>query len=146
MSVIATIRPDSWNLPLLLHVGGAMVLVGALVLAASALVFAWPNISQSRPDISSDGSRVVFDTPAQDMVSGDHSTTNNDVFLYDFGGGGISRRKRRRPHPHPGNRLDAPGEPDADIFSIQRLATRGPLTCWTRLSPRVAWGPRASQE
>jgi hypothetical protein len=37
---IAAVRPDDWNLPLLLHVGGAMVMVGALaavlvVLAAS---------------------------------------------------------------------------------------------------------------
>lgn len=38
---MATIRPDAWNFPLLLHVLGAMLLVGALVLAASALVLAW---------------------------------------------------------------------------------------------------------
>jgi hypothetical protein len=38
LSVLAAIRPDAWNLPLLLHVLGAMVLVGTLVLAASALV------------------------------------------------------------------------------------------------------------
>jgi hypothetical protein len=41
VTVIAAIRPDSWNLPLLLHVLGAMLLVGALVLAASALFCAW---------------------------------------------------------------------------------------------------------
>lgn len=34
------IRPDSWEFPLLLHVLGAMLLVGTLVLAASALVLA----------------------------------------------------------------------------------------------------------
>ncbi len=34
------IRPDAWDFPLLLHVLGAMLLVGALVLAASALVLA----------------------------------------------------------------------------------------------------------
>jgi hypothetical protein len=39
--VLAIIRPDAWNFPLLVHVLGAMVLVGALVLAASALIFAW---------------------------------------------------------------------------------------------------------
>ena len=49
-----------------------------------------PNISQTRPDISSDGSRVVFETAAQDLVPGDR-TVNNDVYLYDFGGAGISR-------------------------------------------------------
>ena len=40
MSVVAAIRPDSWNLPLLVHVGGAMILVGATLTGASALAFA----------------------------------------------------------------------------------------------------------
>jgi hypothetical protein len=38
---VAVIRPDSWDFPLLLHVLGAMLMVGALILAGSALVFAW---------------------------------------------------------------------------------------------------------
>ena len=37
MSWLATIRPDDWNLALLLHVLGAFVMVGALVAAASFL-------------------------------------------------------------------------------------------------------------
>lgn len=40
MELLAAIRPDSWNLPLLLHVLGAMVLVGATLACASALAFA----------------------------------------------------------------------------------------------------------
>ena len=36
-----TIRPGSWNLPLLLHVGGAMLLVGAVTVAAGVLILAW---------------------------------------------------------------------------------------------------------
>jgi len=40
MSVLATVRPDSWNFPLFLHVLGAMILVGGLVTGASALAFA----------------------------------------------------------------------------------------------------------
>ena len=40
MSVLAAIRPDSWNFPLFVHVLGAMVLVGGLVAGASALAFA----------------------------------------------------------------------------------------------------------
>jgi len=40
MSVLAAIRPDSWNFPLFLHVLGAMILVGATLTAASALAFA----------------------------------------------------------------------------------------------------------
>jgi hypothetical protein len=39
-SVVAAIRPDDWNLPLFLHVLGAMMLVGATATAASALAFA----------------------------------------------------------------------------------------------------------
>jgi hypothetical protein len=39
--VLAAVRPDAWNFPLLIHVAGAMVLVGSLVLAGSALIFAW---------------------------------------------------------------------------------------------------------
>jgi hypothetical protein len=41
MSTLASIRPDSWNLPLLLHVLGAMVLVGAATVGSvSALTSA----------------------------------------------------------------------------------------------------------
>ncbi len=36
MSVLASIRPDSWNLPLLVHVLGAMVLVGSAALGSFA--------------------------------------------------------------------------------------------------------------
>jgi hypothetical protein len=36
MSVLALIRPDSWNWALLLHVAGAMVLVGGLLTAGGA--------------------------------------------------------------------------------------------------------------
>ena len=40
MSVLAVVRPDSWNYPLFVHVLGAMILVGGLVAGASALAFA----------------------------------------------------------------------------------------------------------
>jgi hypothetical protein len=40
MTVLAAIRPDSWNFPLFLHVLGAMILVGGTLTAAAALVFA----------------------------------------------------------------------------------------------------------
>jgi len=36
MNVVALIRPDSWNWALLVHVGGAMILVGALLTAGTA--------------------------------------------------------------------------------------------------------------
>jgi hypothetical protein len=41
MTVLAIIRPDAWNFPLFLHVLGAMLLVGTLVLATTALALAW---------------------------------------------------------------------------------------------------------
>jgi hypothetical protein len=40
MSVLATVRPDSWNFPLLVHVLGAMILVGGVLAASAALAFA----------------------------------------------------------------------------------------------------------
>jgi hypothetical protein len=41
MSVLAAIRPDSVNLPLFLHVLGAMLLVGALFAVGLAVVLGW---------------------------------------------------------------------------------------------------------
>ena len=41
MRLLAVVRPDDWNLPLFLHILGAMTLVGGLVLAASALAGSW---------------------------------------------------------------------------------------------------------
>ena len=40
MSLLAAVRPDEQNLPLFLHVLGAMVMVGAFVLAVSSLASA----------------------------------------------------------------------------------------------------------
>jgi hypothetical protein len=40
VSVLAAIRPDSWDFPLFVHVLGAMILVGGLLTGASALGFA----------------------------------------------------------------------------------------------------------
>jgi hypothetical protein len=37
VSLLAAVRPDEWNIPLFLHVLGAMVLVGTLVLAGTGL-------------------------------------------------------------------------------------------------------------
>jgi hypothetical protein len=40
MSVLAAMRPDEWNFPLLVHVLGAMVLVGGLLAGGSVLALA----------------------------------------------------------------------------------------------------------
>jgi hypothetical protein len=45
VTVFAAIRPDSWNFPLLVHVLGAMVLVGGVVTAAGAGVLGWRDDS-----------------------------------------------------------------------------------------------------
>ena len=41
MTVLALLRPTEWEIPLFVHVLGAMVLVGALLLSATSLVGAW---------------------------------------------------------------------------------------------------------
>lgn len=43
----AIVRPDDWNLPLLVHVGGAMVFVG--VLAAVVVILVASRRSEDRP-------------------------------------------------------------------------------------------------
>jgi hypothetical protein len=40
MTVLAAIRPDSWDFPLFLHILGAMILVGGLLTGVSSLAFA----------------------------------------------------------------------------------------------------------
>jgi len=39
--MLAAIRPSDWNFPLLLHVLGAMLLVGGLVTGVTALILGW---------------------------------------------------------------------------------------------------------
>ena len=39
--MLALLRPPEWELPLYLHVAGAMLLVGALTVAAAALLVRW---------------------------------------------------------------------------------------------------------
>jgi hypothetical protein len=40
LSILAAIRPDSWDFPLFVHVLGAMILVGGLLTGVSSLAFA----------------------------------------------------------------------------------------------------------
>jgi hypothetical protein len=46
---IAIVRPDDWNFPLLVHVAGAMLLVGSLVTVAALLLLAWRGSSPGLP-------------------------------------------------------------------------------------------------
>lgn len=48
MTTLAAIRPDDWNLPLFVHVLGAIVLVGGVAAAASAIALARGNVGMVR--------------------------------------------------------------------------------------------------
>ena len=54
------IRPDDWNFPLLLHVGGAMVMCGALVVAAAALVLAVRTSGDDRVSLARFSFRILL--------------------------------------------------------------------------------------
>jgi hypothetical protein len=54
------IRPDSWNLPLLLHVGGAMALVAAVTVAAVALIQGWRTTDPSAASLKRFGARTLL--------------------------------------------------------------------------------------
>ena len=43
--MLAAVRPDSWNFPLLLHVLGASILLGALITAVTAQLLVWRRSS-----------------------------------------------------------------------------------------------------
>jgi hypothetical protein len=46
------IRPDSWNLPLFVHVAGAMAVTAAVVIAVAALALAWRATGEERAAIT----------------------------------------------------------------------------------------------
>ncbi|HEX3332517.1 MAG TPA: hypothetical protein VHS27_21535 [Gaiellales bacterium] len=54
------IRPDSWNLPLLLHVGGAMALVASVTVAAVALIQGWRTSDPSSAALKRFGARTLL--------------------------------------------------------------------------------------
>ena len=54
------IRPDSWNLPLFLHVAGAMLVTASLVVAVAALALAWRATGEERAAITRFGFRTLL--------------------------------------------------------------------------------------
>jgi hypothetical protein len=54
------IRPDSWNLPLFLHVAGAMMVTASLVVAVSALALAWRATGEERAAVTRFGFRTLL--------------------------------------------------------------------------------------
>jgi len=54
------IRADSWNLPLFVHVAGAMAVTAALIVAAGSLVLAWRATGEERAAITRFGFRTLL--------------------------------------------------------------------------------------
>lgn len=59
MSLLAAIRPDDWNFPLLVHVFGAMLLVGGLATALAFQVIGW---RRQEPEAAARLGRFAFRT------------------------------------------------------------------------------------
>ena len=97
------IRPDSWNLPLLLHVGGAMALVASVTVAAVALIQGWRTSDPSAASLKRFGSKTllyaaipsyfVMRIAAEWIASREHLENSNATWLGDgfivADGGGI---------------------------------------------------------
>ena len=58
--MVLAIRPDSWNFPLLLHVGGAMALVASVTVAAVALLQGWRSTGDSAASLKRFGARTLL--------------------------------------------------------------------------------------
>jgi hypothetical protein len=88
MSTLAIIRPDDWSLPLFVHILGAMVLVGALFLAAVALIASWRSGSPSLIRLAYMSlfygalpGYIVFRAGAEWIVSKEHLSDSNQAWI-----------------------------------------------------------------
>ena len=119
MTVLAAIRPDSWDFPLFLHVLGAMILVGGLLTGVSSLAFArgdvrflrlgyWSLLAVSLPG-------WILMRAGAEWIASREGWTKEGVPLADLA---RHRRHPRRPrradpaglaHRRRGRRLPAPG-------------------------------------
>ena len=87
------IRPDSWNLALLLHVGGAMALVASVAVAAVALIQGWRTTDPSAASLKRFGARTllyaaipsyfVMRIAAEWIASREHLENSNATWLSD---------------------------------------------------------------
>ena len=60
MTPLAIVRPSDWETPLFLHVLGAMLLVGGLVVVALSLLIAWRREGQDAVALSTLAYRALF--------------------------------------------------------------------------------------
>ena len=90
---VLVIRPDSWNLPLLLHVGGAMALVASVTVAAVALIQGWRTGAPSSAALKRFGARtllyaaipsfLVMRIAAEWILSREHLSNSNAAWIGD---------------------------------------------------------------
>jgi hypothetical protein len=119
MTVLAAIRPDSWNFPLFLHVLGAMILVGGTLTAAAALVFArgeaallrlgyWSLLAVALPGwvVMRVGAQWIYtkehwddlprsDEPSWLMIGGITADIGGAIFLVSLVAGGVGLYRLR---------------------------------------------------
>ncbi len=88
MSTIALIRPHDWTIPLFVHILGAMVLVGALTLAAVSLIAAWRSGSARLIRLAylslfygALPGYIVFRVGAEWIVSKEHLSDSNAAWI-----------------------------------------------------------------
>jgi cytochrome b561 len=86
--VLATIRPDAWNFPLFLHVGGAMALVASLVVASYTIMVARQRGDQPAAVFAyrtlwrfTLPAYLVMRIGAQWIVSKEHLENSNDTWI-----------------------------------------------------------------
>jgi hypothetical protein len=92
MSVFTTLgsitRPDSWDLPLFLHIAGAMVLVGALTLSSVYLIASWRSGSAALIRVAymtlfygALPGYIVFRAGAEWIADKEHLTDSNVTWI-----------------------------------------------------------------
>lgn len=86
--VLATVRPDAWNFPLFLHVGGAMALVASLVMALYTIRVARERGDQPAAQFAfrtlwrfTLPAYIVMRVGAQWIVSKEHLENSNDAWI-----------------------------------------------------------------
>ena len=88
MSTLALIRPHDWTIPLFVHILGAMVLVGALTLAAVTLIAGWKSGSARLIRLAYMSlfygalpGYIVFRVGAEWIVSKEHLSDSNLAWI-----------------------------------------------------------------
>jgi hypothetical protein len=100
MSLLAALRPDSWNFPLFLHVLGAMILVGGLLTGGAAIAFAkgqarslrlgyWSLLAVSLPGwvLMRVGAEWILSREGLDDLPESPAWLDIGAFIADIGGG-----------------------------------------------------------